>query len=181
MFITAATNAQFNFPVDSTTNKICYSQIVKVDSANKSEIFNRAIDWTSLNYKSANDVIQLKDIDRGKIIIKGIFELDRKTWQHTIIIEVKDGRCRIKTTNLIYTINAGTSSAKDCSIEEMIVNRINDEKDPRLQAKFTQADFDRMHLIRKEGDEALDKKIKEILASFSAAMQTDISRKEEKW
>ena len=45
-----------------------YSEVVEVELTKK-EIHQKAIEWVALNYKSANDVIQLNTED--KLVLKG--------------------------------------------------------------------------------------------------------------
>ena len=51
--------------------EVVYTEVIKVDSLNAKELYNRAKKWIVLNYKSANDVIQLDDKEDGILIGKG--------------------------------------------------------------------------------------------------------------
>jgi len=90
-----------------------YYEIIKVDSLSKKQIYNKSKEWIALNYKSANDVIQLDTED--KIIVKGIFKVPYLTYEHTynhsLIISFKENRFKVEMilnsmhTNLSSNIN----------------------------------------------------------------------------
>ena len=70
-----------------------YSQtvtdVITVDSTlNKQTLYSNALSFFAVEFKSANDVIQMKDSDAGKVIGKGI--VDGR--DITITITCKDGR-----------------------------------------------------------------------------------------
>jgi Domain of unknown function (DUF4468) with TBP-like fold len=84
----------------------------------KSQIFSSINKWISLNYNSAQDVVQLNDKEAGNIIVKGINEAVYKNvikklypknkyileyntvkFNHTLEINIKDERYRV-----IYTL-----------------------------------------------------------------------------
>lgn len=84
----------------------------------KSEIFASIYKWISINYNSAQSVIQMNDLESGTIVVKGINEIIfenpmkqmypnnayvagniRTRFNHTIEINVKDDKYRI-----IYTV-----------------------------------------------------------------------------
>ena len=90
--------------------KVIYTAVVAVDSAKKSELYDRAERWLVEEYKSPKDVIQLDDREIGEIIGKGYFPTTYQFWflepatkvsvYHTIKISVKDGRYKYAITDL---------------------------------------------------------------------------------
>jgi len=73
------------------------SEVVKVDSTiNKVNLYSNALSFFATEFKSANDVIQMKDAETGKVIGKGI--VDKR--EITITISCKDGKYKyeIETT-----------------------------------------------------------------------------------
>jgi len=74
------------------------SEIVKVDSTlKKATLFSNGLTWFAYQFKSSNDVIQMKDLESGKIIGKGIFEYvtqnGKSIPRHIVItLTVKDGK-----------------------------------------------------------------------------------------
>lgn len=86
---------------------VVYTEVVKVDSINKKELYNRAKKWFVLNYKSANAVIQLEDKEDGMIIGKGNFRIKyysrNPTIEHTLQIETRDGRYKYTVSRFIYS------------------------------------------------------------------------------
>jgi hypothetical protein len=91
--------------------------VFELDSISKSELFTAINKWISINYNSANNVIQMSDKESGVIIIKGINEVSCKNirkpmlpnfdipecitikFNHLIEISIKNNRFRI-----IYSI-----------------------------------------------------------------------------
>ena len=85
--------------------------VINVDSLKTQEIQSKVLAWVALNYKSANDVIQLNS--RDKIIVKGNFEIDSNkpfpdlfskkvyyvpahiVFDHTLIVSIKDNKCKV--------------------------------------------------------------------------------------
>lgn len=85
--------------------------VINVDSLKTQEIQSKVLAWIALNYKSANDVIQLNSQD--KIIVKGNFSIDSNkpfpelfskkiyyvpahiVFEHTLIVSIKDNKCKI--------------------------------------------------------------------------------------
>ena len=84
-------------------------EIVTVSQANKSDLYQRAIRWTVIRYRSAKDVIQLEDSINSEIIVKG--QLQSSCWKrkmdidHTLNIMCKDGKYRVIVNQLFITIH----------------------------------------------------------------------------
>ena len=96
-------------PIDSSTNKITYSDVVYVDSlATKQELFSRAREWFAKAYKSSTNVIQMEDKERGTIIGKALMQVYYKEFpygyiNYTISIYIKDGRYKYEFTDFHHT------------------------------------------------------------------------------
>lgn len=92
--------------IDEETGKYTKRATVEIDSMAKVQIFKNAVEWIALNYKSANDVIQLKDEEGGKIILKGSFSTGlfmKQGWiRHTLALDFKDNKFRYTYTDLSY-------------------------------------------------------------------------------
>lgn len=90
--------------------------IFEIEGKDKSEIFSAINKWISINYNSANNVIQMNDKESGTIIVKGKNTVGYETnltfeksnffpdnfyiiFNHLIEVNVQDNRFRI-----IYTI-----------------------------------------------------------------------------
>lgn len=89
-----------------------YTEIVKVDSLKKKEIYGKLKEWISINYKSANDVVQLDTED--KIIVKGNFTVNYSIMNtsqtlrviNTLIFSIKDYRYMIDLKlNEMYNVS----------------------------------------------------------------------------
>jgi Domain of unknown function (DUF4468) with TBP-like fold len=90
----------FSYCQDSTA-KMTYSEVVKVDSVTKSELYIRARSWFATTYNSAKSVIQMDDKEAGEIVGRGAFQTAmplglgvKATWfvQYTLTVFVKDGK-----------------------------------------------------------------------------------------
>ena len=94
---------------DIESKKYKSTAVFKFDSLSSDELFIYVKEWIALTYKSANDVIQFADKEAGKIIVKGSFITDiflKKGWiQHTLIIDIKNGRLKCTYTNFSYFSN----------------------------------------------------------------------------
>jgi len=102
-------------PTDSVTGKIVYEEVVQAENFSKADLYSNALEWFALKYNSANDVIQLKDENSGKIIGKGLFKIVYYTRApsiyHTISIYAKDGRYKYVISDLSYKDNQGDAFA----------------------------------------------------------------------
>lgn len=66
---------------------ISYTEVVKVDSATKDELYIRARDWYNGAFHSSKDVLQIQDKEVGEIGGKGIFT----TYYHHSTLGVENG------------------------------------------------------------------------------------------
>jgi hypothetical protein len=94
------------FPTDSTTGKITYTGVVQVDGTNKADLYARAREWFTDNFKSADAVLEMEDKEAGILVGKAYSDITgmtatmmhaMKMW-YNVKVEVKDNRYR-------YTIN----------------------------------------------------------------------------
>ncbi len=103
----SAAVAQVTLPIDSSTNKVTYYEVVKVDTALKKDVlFMNAEKWT----ENKLQVQELK-ADSHKIVCtgemlmtesKGLLEKNSGRFTYDFIIEIKDGRYRYMFTNFVY-------------------------------------------------------------------------------
>lgn len=80
--------------------------VVQIDSTDKKTLYSSAMAWVALGYKSSKDVIQLSDMESGRIIIKGAFKtniyMKSGFIYHTLTLEFKDNRYRYTYSDLSY-------------------------------------------------------------------------------
>lgn len=96
-------------------DEIVFSTIIENIKGEKEDIYSRALAFFATAYKSANDVIQMKDKEAGTVIGKGIFTVYTKgglapvkyTCNHTLRIDAKDGRARVILSGKIYDFTIG--------------------------------------------------------------------------
>ena len=94
-------------PIDSTTNKITFQEVVQSPGISQDELYTRAREWFALTFKSAQDVIQMDDKASGKIIGKGahrgtamiLLTPSAFSLNYTVSLTVKEGRYRYEITD----------------------------------------------------------------------------------
>jgi uncharacterized protein with TBP-like fold DUF4468 len=105
LFISSISYGQ-EIKIDEETGRYGAIGVVQVDGIMKKAMYKSAIEWISLNYKSANDVIQMKDEESSKIIVKGNFLTGlfmKQGWiKHTLLLEFRDNRFRYTYTDFSY-------------------------------------------------------------------------------
>lgn len=168
---------QTQIPIDTSTGKVSYTEIVYADSVSKKELFDRSLEWLALNYKSANDVIQLQNEATGKIIAKGLFKeylslmggltvYDCSVY-HTLKIDIKEGRVRIQLTDLYEKHYVSPSQYSSGGwVEKPIEDAINPEY-------FAKAYRDFMNRV--------DRQIHSSLDSYSKFIQKPSDKKSDDW
>lgn len=91
---------------------LTYTEVIKVDSVSKDELYNRAKLWLIYAFNSANHVIQYDNKEEGQIIGKAIIKYDPKIFsastqtegniKYTIKIFVREGRYKYEITDFIH-------------------------------------------------------------------------------
>jgi hypothetical protein len=104
------------------------TDIVRVESVSKEDLYNRAKIWFARNFKSSKDVIQLEDRELGKIIGKGNIPYEASAfWPGTnfsgyfefmLTIEIKDGRYRYFVEDLKHVSYKNGCSGGNLSQEK---------------------------------------------------------------
>lgn len=77
-----------------------YSDVIEIQNKNSTQLYNDALEWFALTFKSSNDVIQLKDPEEKKIIGKALKKIGyyiKKTYvpmdmYFTLSVQFKDNR-----------------------------------------------------------------------------------------
>lgn len=105
IFISITSNAQ-NIDINPDTGTYQTQGVIEVEGLQKDKIYQKSLEWIALNYRSADDVIQFKNQDAGKIIAKGSFISNRfgkKGWiRHILVLDFKDGRYRYTFSDFAY-------------------------------------------------------------------------------
>ncbi len=83
-----------------------YQEVIEVEGANASEIFQKSKEWIAINYRNSNDVIELADSSQKLIIGSGYFEISmffkKGEIRHTLKIEAREGRFRATYNQFSY-------------------------------------------------------------------------------
>lgn len=97
--------------MDSTTKKWVYRGIVKVDSASAADLYERARLWAVTTYKMSNDQVNEFKESQQIVIAGNWLKFEQITnddvFQHTLMIEVKDGRARYVFTDFVIEHKQG--------------------------------------------------------------------------
>jgi len=92
-------------PMETTESERTLQRVIEVPALTKKQIYDKALEWMAKTFVSANEVIQLKDPDNGKIIGRGITEFTNGMTtipcEYSITIETKDGKCRVTCDQFI--------------------------------------------------------------------------------
>ncbi len=96
-----------------------YSEVIKVDSISKDELYNRAKIWFAIACNSSKDILQMDNKEEGQIIGKAkmsynptILNASGRTYgiiNYTIKLYLKDGRYKYEITDFIH-VPTGNSS-----------------------------------------------------------------------
>ncbi len=116
-FFSFAQNDSLNLHFDSSTQKITYSEVVKIDSVSAEDLLSRAkITLTNL-FVSGKDVTQIIDENAKQIVGKGFLVpvisnglmkmAAGKVW-FTLTIQCREGRYKYTLTNFEHEGNPGT-------------------------------------------------------------------------
>jgi len=93
-------------PMDRDSGRYLYQAVVPVEGVAAAELYSRAKAWVAVTYRSANSVLQLDDASSGRLIAKGnypVFFMLNNAWiNHTLTIEVKEGRYRYTLTDFVF-------------------------------------------------------------------------------
>ena len=103
------------FPIDSLTGKITYTDVVVIDSITEpTKLFSIAREWFAKSYNSSNHVIQMEDKENGKLIGRASFKVffhqglfNKNPWDggyidYTIALYFKKGRYKYEITDFIH-------------------------------------------------------------------------------
>lgn len=103
-----------NYPklsYDTISKKINYKYILNAN-ANKTVIYNRILEWSSLKFGPVEQIIRFKNAELGKIILDGYFNFVsvngkgkspiEKTCFQTYIFTIKDNKFKVEIKDVFY-------------------------------------------------------------------------------
>ena len=92
---------------------ITFSKVIEVNDIEKDELYTRALSYFTYNYNSGDDVIQVKDKEKGLIIGKGIYAnvytggtlaVSSFSIPHILRVDIKDSKIRVIITIQEYKV-----------------------------------------------------------------------------
>jgi hypothetical protein len=133
LFMPGIANAQ-----EFTNNSKSIIGVFEVKDKTKSQIFSSINKWIAINYNSSKNVVQMSDLESGTIIVKGINDIQQKSYgnilypnmknipeyvtvnyNHMIEINIKDNKYRI-----IYTL-INIASEKNYGFDDLNFKIVN--------------------------------------------------------
>lgn len=97
-------------------------EVIKDHPLNKPTAFKASVEWIATNFNSANDVIQLKDEESGKIIVQAVgsyyFDFLKSQlihYRYTLTLTLKDNKVRYHFTTLNIVDGSNPPYEKDLS------------------------------------------------------------------
>lgn len=99
------------FPIDPTTNEISFNEVVE-SPYSKDILYNKALEWFAVHFKSGKDVVQIKDKEQGKILGKYVVVnvTNLGNTSVTVQILIKDNKYKYVFSDVYYTGGGGSSS-----------------------------------------------------------------------
>ncbi|NID09385.1 DUF4468 domain-containing protein [Fibrivirga algicola] len=91
-------------PIDSTTGRVSYQQVIQVKN-NKASLFKNAQTWVTKSFGDYKSVIQFEDKEAGRLVIKGFSDINDAAsifskLKYVITIDCKDDRYRVIMTDI---------------------------------------------------------------------------------
>ncbi|MFT7588833.1 MAG: hypothetical protein ACI959_001046, partial [Limisphaerales bacterium] len=96
------------YPIDTNTNLISYQGVVEIDGYDKSQLYDKGIEWVKTHYKDPGGFFTLKEKEKGKIegkhrialwkTIDGQTIRSGQMVKYTMTMWFKDGKYRYKIT-----------------------------------------------------------------------------------
>lgn len=103
------------------------------------ELYDRAEDWIARNFKSADDVVQLRDPDSARIIARGLARpsLDlgfQRAFTYTMILDFQEERMRVRYENLESRDTDGVAGPDMNYQWESIAEHLNNRTDQLIDS-----------------------------------------------
>ena len=163
----------------SDDERIYFQDIVSIDSTSQKVLFLNTYEWFVNNFNSANEVIQLKDEESGKIIGKGLSKslfrariggLLNGDLYYTIKVSVKDGKYRFMFTDIDFKLDPiGDVIFQKTNIETVILD------------EYLYKDNGKVRPTNKQYKELVINQFTTLSANFKKHMISKSKSKEEDW
>lgn len=129
--------------------KVIYTDIIQIDSTDKSKLYTKAKKWFIEQYRSAKDVIQLDDRENGEVIGKGFFEtlwensfisVQKVNVWHTVKIYLKDNKFKYEITNFNLKYYVAPTQFSEGSNFEIAIEDFGQDREKNTKKYFTEVD-----------------------------------------
>jgi hypothetical protein len=114
--ILAKAQNPFNFPLDSTTGRISYSQVIDLPKKSKDDIYKSLKLWIAKEYVNPKEVVNVDDPETGILLLKPSFVIeeinhgktfDMKTYlryNYDMKILLKDGKIKVTISDIVSSM-----------------------------------------------------------------------------
>jgi hypothetical protein len=119
-----------SLPIDKETGNVAYEQIFLADGLTKEQIHSKVVEWFTIVANSANNTIQLNDIENGKFIAKFNYQLNsaggmmlKRAGEVWCMIHVtsKDGKYKFYISGFRHTFSYNARNY-DCGTIESVIS-----------------------------------------------------------
>lgn len=164
------------------SDKLNYSDVIKVDGVSKNELYDRAMNWFANSFRNANNVIQLTDKENGQITAKALFVYNPNFFvgsgpvkgyiRYTVSVYLKDGRYKYEITDFTHE-PSNSPNAKSVGIIT------NDLEYPGKEKRAANQKW--MNNTWQDINKQIEANITPIVASLKDGMNKATESKNEDW
>lgn len=91
-------------PAATLEQESSLERVVEFSGMSQDEIYQSAEDWIARSFRSANDVVQLRDPENGRLVGQGtgseVIAFYNRYFDYTMIIDIREGRMRVQYENV---------------------------------------------------------------------------------
>ncbi|WP_372772104.1 DUF4468 domain-containing protein [Mangrovibacterium sp.] len=175
-------------PVGDNTQHL--TEVVTVEGKTSEELYENAKEWFSLNFKSADDIIELDDPVDKKLIGKGSKQVEYMvgyipsfmTIYYTMTVQCKDGRYKYE----IQQTEIKAPGGKECTYDQLKewatedgLLRLYESMGTKVRGGIIRKGFEEHLQHNKELVASVDKQLPLIVQEFDQAIRRD--RNQDDW
>ena len=117
----------FTFSMNAQSSEMEF--VNQAEGQTKSEIFSKVSKWIALTYNSANDVVQLSDVEGGNIVVKAKTSTTvyskgvpaTSDYDYSLSVSVREGKYKV-----LITISKFPHDLNGGDVDEDIINKTSD-------------------------------------------------------
>lgn len=143
----AFAEVESEWKLDNNGN-VSFTKVIEVPGVSKDELYARALSYFTYNYKSGDDVIQVKDKEQGIVVGKGLYGkvfiggalLVSSSYDvtHILRIDVKDNKARAILSIQEYKVKVSGGNTPPSYFTNTVSERFPFAKKDRMQKQMCQ-------------------------------------------